>query len=114
MEQDPQHHPQTVSAPPFAGSLVTPVQAPNNPLATPGMVLGIVGLSISWIPFLGILSLPLGILATVFGAIAFSKATKLGGLKKSHAVTGIVCGAVTLAIWLLFFLIFSAAMSGLA
>lgn len=113
MEQDQQYHPPTAYAPPAPG-YGAPHQPPSNPLATPAMVLGIVGLSISWIPFLGIFSLPLGILATVFGGIAVSKATKLGGLKKSHAITGIVCGAVTLAVWFLFFLIFSAAMSGLA
>ncbi|MGH2690404.1 MAG: hypothetical protein ACRDKW_16595 [Actinomycetota bacterium] len=112
MEQHPQPHSQTVVPAPPAPAGV-PGSAPANPLATPGMVLGIVGLSVSWIPFLGIFSLPLGVLATVFGAIAVSKANKLGGLKKGHAVTAIVCGAVTLAIWFLFFLIFSAAISGL-
>jgi hypothetical protein len=95
-------------APPVPVSVVALPESVKNGLATPGMVLGIIGLSISWIPFLGFFSLPLGILATVFGGVGVSKANKLGGLKKGQAIAGIVTGVLAILVWILILAAFSA------
>jgi hypothetical protein len=98
-------------APTVPASVVPAPPPATNGLATRGMVLGIVGLSISWVPFLGFFSLPLGILATVFGGVSFSKASKLGGLNKGQAITAIVTGAIAILVWILFLALFSAVVS---
>lgn len=67
-------------------------------LATTGMVLGIIAIVGSWIPFLNIFSIILGILALIFGGIALLKRRSI-----SKAVTGVVLGilSVIIAIFML-------------
>lgn len=67
---------------------------------TLNLLAGIFGISafvLSFIPFLGILGLPLAIAAIVLGAIGLSK----GGGKRGWGITGIVLGALALLIWII-------------
>jgi len=77
----------TPSAPP-ASSL-----APQgkNGIALAGMVLGILGIVLCWLALIGWVLSALGI---ILGAIGWSKAGKLGGLRKGQGITGVVCGIV--------------------
>lgn len=65
-------------------------------LSVTSMVLGIVSVAIFCIWFL---SVPLAILAIIFGAVGASK----GG--KGMAIAGMVCGMVAIVILLIFFLV---------
>jgi hypothetical protein len=64
-----------------------PVTPPKNGKATAGLVLGIVGFVLCWVPVLGFL---VGIPAIVFSAIALSKVAS-----KGKPITGLTLGAVT-------------------
>ncbi|MFC4075469.1 hypothetical protein [Salinithrix halophila] len=67
------------------------IQTPEgNGLATAALVLGIIGLVIGIIPFVGWLVFPLWILAIIFGAIGARKK-----IKKGQAIAGIVLGTGT-------------------
>lgn len=56
------------------------------------MVLGIIGIVFSWIPFVNFIAGLLGFLATLFGAIG------IAGNHKGPAIAGLVLGLVTLMI----------------
>jgi hypothetical protein len=75
---------------------------PGNGLAVAGMVLGIIGLALCWIPFAGWLCALIGV---ILGALGISKAKKLGGKGKGMAIAGLVCGIVGLAIGVLLFVL---------
>ena len=62
-------------------------------LATAGMVLGIIAIPGAWIPFLNIVSIILGALALIFGAIALLQKRSLG-----KAVTAVVLGLLSVII----------------
>lgn len=64
-----------------------PVTPPKKGKATAGLVLGIVGFVLCWVPVLGFL---VGIPAIVFSAIALSKVAS-----KGKPITGLSLGAVT-------------------
>jgi hypothetical protein len=67
---------------------------------TLNLLAGIFGISafvLSFIPFLGLLGLPLAISAIVLGAIGLSR----GGGKRGWGITGIVLGALALLIWII-------------
>ncbi len=68
-------------------------QPQQNGLAIAAMVVGIISLTIGWLPFGGLI---LGIAAIVMGAIALKQKTN-----KGMSITGIVTGAISL-IWNLF------------
>ncbi|KMK78065.1 DUF4190 domain-containing protein [Alkalihalobacillus pseudalcaliphilus] len=68
----------------------------SNGLAVSALVLGIIGLVLFWVPFI---PYPLAILALIFGFIGLKKQ-----VKKGLAITGIVTGAVTLLLKLLFWI----------
>jgi hypothetical protein len=76
-----------------------PEQAGNG-LAIAGMVLGILGLLLCWIPGVGWL---LALLGIIFGAIGMSKANKIGGKGKGMAVAGLVIGVVGLLAGIILF-----------
>jgi len=65
-----------------------PLDRPNNGMATAGMVLGILGIVLCWVPGVGLLCALLGI---VFGSIGLSRAGRLHR-GRGAAVTGLVCG----------------------
>lgn len=60
----------------------------SNGLAIAGMVLGIVGLVLYWVPFI---PYPLAILAIIFGLIGMAKP-----VGKGMGITGLVTGIITL------------------
>ena len=62
-------------------------------LATAGMVLGIIAIVGSWIPFLNIGSIIMGVLAFIFGIISLVKKKSIG-----KAVAGTVLGALSVII----------------
>lgn len=78
---------------------IAPDRAPppegGNGLATASMVLGIVAVSIAWMPFLVVAGVITAILALVFGVVAHRRAahTSVG---RSRAIAGLVLGACAL------------------
>lgn len=57
-------------------------------LSTAALVLGITGLVLSVVPILGLVALPLGILAVIFGAVGNKRHVRRG-----FALTGIITGS---------------------
>ena len=68
----------------------TPTPPRGNGLAIAGMVLGILGLVMFFIPVVG---LGLGLLGFVFGIFGIKHANKVGGHGKGMAIAGVACGA---------------------
>lgn len=62
-------------------------------LATAGMVLGIIGVCLSFIPVLNNAAFILGILAVIFGIVALIKKASLG-----KALTALICGVLAIVI----------------
>jgi hypothetical protein len=74
-----------------------PVQQASNKPATAAMVLGIVALAISWMPFIVLIGGIAALLALAFGTVGLrnSKTSEVG---RSFAMTGLITGAVGLAL----------------
>ena len=89
-----------IPGPPWQPGQVAVAKLPTG-LAVAAMVCGIVSIPIMCIPYLGILSLPCSITGIVLGCIANGKAKRGEGGGKGMAVTGIVCGSVSLGIFIL-------------
>ncbi|MCF7872524.1 DUF4190 domain-containing protein [Candidatus Woesearchaeota archaeon] len=70
----------------------------NNGLAITGLVLGIIGIILIWVP---ILNLILGIAALVFGIIGLKKSNQIKNYGKAISITGIVLGGITILAGLL-------------
>ncbi|MGI8759325.1 MAG: DUF4190 domain-containing protein [Acidimicrobiales bacterium] len=75
---------------------------PSNGMGTGAMVVGIVALLLSWIPFLGLI---LAIVALVLGIIGLKKVKRGEATNKGQAVTGVVTGAIAAAIGVAFIVI---------
>ncbi len=73
----------------------TPAPA-NEGLGTAAMVLGIVALSTSWMPFVVVVGVVSAVLAIVFGSVAVRRA-KVSGANRSFAVAGLATGVGALA-----------------
>ncbi len=73
----------------------------GNGLAVAGMVCGIVGLVLCWIPVFGWMVAVVGI---VLGAIGWSKANK-GARNKGMAVAGVACGVAGILLGVTLFLL---------
>lgn len=69
----------------------------KNSSATAGMVLGILALLFSWIPFVGVIAWPLAILGVILGAVGLRNARR-GAPGKGSAIAGLVTSAVALVI----------------
>jgi hypothetical protein len=69
-------------------------QQPHNGFAVTGLVVGIVGLALSWIPGLNFV---LGVIATVFGSLAWWQVNQGKPVNKAMAIAGFVMGVVTVA-----------------
>src|SRR5688572_24971917 len=81
----------------------TPGQPPQgNGMAVTGLVLGIIGLVLCWIPFLGWL---LALLGVIFGALGVSKANKIQGRGKGMAIAGLVTGVIGLLLGIILFVL---------
>ncbi|WP_143084790.1 hypothetical protein [Novosphingobium sp. CF614] len=82
--------------------VVTHTQAPSNGLGTSAMVLGIVSIVLAFIPVLGLIAWITSPLALILGLIGVTKNPKGG------AITGIVLGAIGIAVCLLWASMFGA------
>ncbi len=67
----------------------------RNGAATAGMVCGILGLLLFWLPILGWL---LAILGIVFGGVGIARARR-GAPNEGLGMTGVVCGVLSLVIY---------------
>lgn len=84
-----------------AGILPNPAGGTSGPgsgssgMATASMVLGIIAVSIAWMPFIVVLGVVIAVIALVFGVVAHRRAahTSVG---RSRAVAGLVLGACAL------------------
>lgn len=90
-----------------------PAVAPGNGLGITGGVCGIVAVALCWIPFVDYISIVLGALAIIFGAIGVRHANEHGGGGKGMAVTGIVTGIVAVVITILFLAVVYAAVTSI-
>ena len=73
-----------------------PPRSGSNAAATTAMVLGIVAVSIAWLPFLVVLGVIAAVLAIVFGAIGLRR-SRVTGSGRSFAVAGLTTGVAALA-----------------
>lgn len=80
-----------------APGMQPPVQ-PRNGLGVTALVLGIVGVLFAIIPFLFWLGGILGLLALIFGIIGVSRAGKGLATNKGMALTGLILGAVSIVV----------------
>ncbi len=71
-------------------------QATNSP-ATAAMVLGIIAVAISWLPFIVVLGAVAAVLALAFGTVGVRRSTPTG-MGRSRAIAGLVTGATALAL----------------
>jgi hypothetical protein len=85
----------------------------GNGLGIAGGVCGIVAVVLCWIPFVDYVSVVLGALAIVFGALGIRHANAHGGGGKGMAITGLVTGIVALVISLLFLAIIYTAVTSI-
>lgn len=69
----------------------------TNGLALAALIVGVVGLFLCWIPFLGLV---VGLIAVVLGFLGMKKSTEAGG--RGLAIGGIAVGALTALIGLVF------------
>jgi hypothetical protein len=74
----------------------------GNGLGIAGGVCGIVAVVLCWIPFVDYVSVVLGVLAIIFGALGLRNANAHGGGGRGLAITGIVTGIVAVVISILF------------
>lgn len=82
---------------------------PSNGLGLAGFVLGLVGLVLSFIPFVGVVAWPLVILGIIFSAIGISKAVKGRATNKGLAISGLVVSVIGLVICILWAVVWGAA-----
>ncbi len=71
----------------------------GNALGTAGLVTGIIGLVLFWVPILDVI---LGVLATTFGGIGYNKVRQGSATNGGSALAGLVMGAVTLVVGITF------------
>jgi type II secretory pathway pseudopilin PulG len=93
--------------------MATPHAAPVHPqqgngMAVAGMVLGILGLALCWLPFVGWLCALLGI---ILGGLGMSKAKQVAGKGKGMAIAGLICGLLGLLIGVMLFVLATMAVS---
>ncbi|MEU6977037.1 MULTISPECIES: DUF4190 domain-containing protein [unclassified Streptomyces] len=96
-----------------APGMQPPVQ-PRNGLGTSALVLGIVGLLFAIIPFLFWLGGILGLLALIFGIVGASRAGKGLATNKGMAVTGLVLGALSILVSIIWTVVIATAVKDVA
>lgn len=81
---------------PAAGSAPSNCAAPSNGMGVTGLVTGIVGASLAWVPGLGII---LGILGVVFGSLGWYYANQGRATNKGMSIAGLTLGIFAIAFW---------------
>jgi hypothetical protein len=81
-----------------ASSSAVPVERRGGGFAITALVCGVVGAVFGMIPLLFFLAFPLGLLALVFGVLAWRSARMPGGTRKGMAIAGTVLGCLALAL----------------
>ncbi|MBT2445092.1 DUF4190 and DUF4352 domain-containing protein [Streptomyces sp. ISL-36] len=89
-------------------------QQARNGLGVAALVVGIVGLVFGIIPFLFWLGGILGVLALIFGIIGHGRARKGEATNKGAALTGIILGAVTIVVSLVWLIVIVTAVKDVA
>ena len=79
------------------GAPVDPNQ--GNGMAVAGLVLGIIGLVLFFVPFICQI---LALLGIIFGALGMGKAKKIGGKGNGMAVTGLILGVLAMIVSIAF------------
>jgi hypothetical protein len=82
---------------------------PQNAYGVTSLVTGIIGFVLSWIP---VLNLILGVIATVFGAVGWRKANRGAASNGGMAIAGLALGILTLAITIVFGVVFGISVAG--
>ena len=80
-----------------------PAVQPKNGLGVAGMVCGIVGIVLAFIPFAFFIALPLGLLAMVFGGIGIRRARRGEATNQGMAITGLITGLIALIVSIIAF-----------
>ncbi|GAA2804679.1 DUF4190 domain-containing protein [Streptomyces showdoensis] len=99
---------------PWGAPGMQPPAQPRNGLGTTALVLGIVGLVFAIIPFLFWLGAILGLLALIFGIVGASRAGKGLATNKGMAVTGLVLGAVSVLVAIVWTVVIATAVKDVA
>lgn len=88
----------------MAQNMNTNKKGNESPLATAGLVLGISALVTSFFPMVDLVSIPVGILAAIFGIVCL-----VGNVSKGKAIVSLVCGilAVVIALSVLFIVFYA-------
>ena len=79
-----------------------PQQRDDKGFGITGLVTGIVGLALSWVP---ILNMVLGVVATTFGGLALHKVQKGTARNRGFAIAGLTMGIITIGIAILFLVV---------
>ncbi|MBN9759073.1 hypothetical protein Ae406Ps2_3225c [Pseudonocardia sp. Ae406_Ps2] len=96
-----------------APAVAAPAVAPRNGFGVTALVLGILGLLFSFIPFIGVIAWPLVLLGLLFGVLGVVRASRGRADNRGVAIAGTVLSAVGLVICVLYASVFAAAVSGL-
>ncbi|MGW0521501.1 MmpS family transport accessory protein [Crossiella sp. NPDC003009] len=94
---------------PYQSYQQTQVEQPSNGLGITGFVLGLVGLLLSWIPFIGVIAWPLVILGLIFSVIGLIRVNKGRANNKGMAIAGIAVSAIGLLVCIAWAAVFGAA-----
>lgn len=97
---------QQTSYPPVPPTAPAP---PRNGLGTAGFVLGVVGLVLSPIPFIGVVAWPLVILGLIFSAVGLARVSKGKASNKGLSIAGVVASVLGLGVCITWVFIFNAA-----
>ena len=71
-------------------------------MAVAALVLGILSLILSW---LLVVDFILAVLAIIFGAVGLSTAGKRGGAGRGMAIAGLILGALTIVLGIIFWIV---------
>src|SRR5262249_6874300 len=82
---------------------------PRNGIGTTGFVLGLVGLVLSPIPFVGIVAWPLVVLGLIFAAIGLARARKGIASNTGLSIAGIVVSVLGLGVCITWIFVFNKA-----
>jgi hypothetical protein len=78
---------------------------PSNGMGTAAGVVGIIAIILIFIPYVDFLGVLLGLLAIIFGAVGIGRANRMGGHGKGMAVTGLVLGIISVALFVLLLIV---------